>query len=66
MNKLDRYDALKMQEILKKLNEVEDYNYIPSSSLTKKLATIHNKIENILATELEPKLQAEYNQEGKV
>lgn len=65
-SKLDRYDARKIEAILKTLNEVYDYNYIPSSPLTKKLETIRGKIERLLQTELEPGLQEEYEKGGKV
>lgn len=62
MNKLDRYDALKLIKAKKIINEVAVYNYTSESNkLYKKLNTISNKIDKILETELEPKLQEEYN-----
>ena len=62
MNKLDRYDALKLIEAQKIINKVAEYNYTSESNkLYKKLNTISNKIDKILETELEPKLQEEYN-----
>ncbi len=66
MNKLDRYDALKVIEAKKILSGVHDYNYTESSSLSKKLNTVLNKLEKILDTELEPKLQEEYNLLGRI
>lgn len=66
MNKLDRYDARKLEEMLVILRQIENYNYVPSSRLSKKLETIDNKLVHLLETELEPKLQAEYNQVGRV
>lgn len=67
MNKLDRYDALKIIEIKKKVLEVFDYNYSSgSSSLEKKLNTINTKLEHLLDTELEPELQEEWNSLGRI
>lgn len=67
MNKLDRYDALKIIEIKKKVSEVLDYNYSSGSSpLEKKLNTIYSKLERLLDTELEPMLQEEWNLLGRV
>lgn len=67
MNKLDRHDALKLIEVKKKIHEVADYNYTSDSQpLYRKLTTVINKIDHILDTELEPKLQEEYNLVGKL
>lgn len=66
MNKLDRYDTLKLIEARKIINDVQEYNNIISSPLYKKLSTVIEKIDSILNTELEPKLQEEYNLLGKV
>ena len=66
MNKLDRYDTLKLIEARKIINAIRDYNNICSSPLYKKLNTIVKKIDSILDTELEPKLQEEYNLLGRV
>ena len=66
MNKLGRYDALQLQKALDIIMGVYEYNYIPSSPLTKKTETVINKIENILATELEDYLQKEYEKDGKI
>ena len=67
MNKLDRYDALKIIEIKNKVSEVLGYNYSSGSSpLEKKLNIIHTKLEHLLDTELEPKLQEEWNLHGRI
>lgn len=67
MNKLDRYDALKLIEAKKKIHEVADCNYTSDSQpLYRKLTTVINKIDHILDTELEPKIQEEYNLVGKL
>jgi len=67
MNKLDRYDALKLIEAKKKVLEVAEYNYTSDSQpLYRKLMTVFNKIDHILNTELEPELQEEYNLTGRL
>ena len=66
MNKLGRYDALKLQDAIKIIIEVYEYNYMPSSSLTKKTETVLSKLEYILNTELEADLQREYKEYGRV
>ena len=66
MNKLDRYDALKIIEIRKTLEDIIGYNNIESSSLFKKLNTIDSKLEKLLDTELEPKLQEEWRLLGRL
>ncbi len=66
MNKLDRYDTLKLIEARKIIDGIRDYNNIVSSPLYKKLNTVVKKIDSILNTELEPELQEEYNLLGKV
>lgn len=67
MNKLDRYDGLKIIEVKKKVSEVLEYNYSSGSSpLEKKLNTIYTKLEHLLDTELEPELQEEWNLLGRI
>ena len=67
MNKLDRYDAQKLLKAKNLIKEVYEYNYTSDSDpLSRKLNTILNKIGKIMKTELEPKLQEEYNLEGTV
>ncbi len=66
MNKLDRYDTLKLIEARKIIDGIRDYNNICSSPLYKKLNTVVGKIDSILDTELEPELQKEYNLLGRV
>lgn len=66
MNKLDRYDTQKLIEARKIIDGIRDYNNICSSPLYKKLNTVVVKIDSILATELEPELQEEYNSLGRV
>ena len=66
MNKLDRYDTLKLIEARKIIDGIREYNNICSSPLYKKLDTVVRKIDSILDTELEPKLQEEYNLLGRV
>ena len=67
MNKIDRYDAQKLLKAQKLISEVADYNYTSDSSLVcRKLNTIITKIDRLLETELEPKLQEEYKLLGRV
>ena len=67
MNKLDRYDALKIINIRKELSGIIDYNYSSDSDpLTRKLKTIDKKLERLLDTELEPELQEEWKLLGRV
>lgn len=67
MNKLDRYDAQKILEIRSKVREISAYNYTSDSApLVKKLYTIEKKLTNLLDTELEPELQAEWNLLGRI
>lgn len=66
MNKLDRYDTLKLIEAKKIIDGIRDYNNVVSSPLYKKLNTVIVKIDSILGTELEPELQEEYNRSGRV
>ena len=67
MNKLDRYDYLKLIEAKDIILEVDAYNYSSESQpLHRKLTTIIKKIDNVLDTELEPKLQEEYNLVGSL
>ena len=66
MNKLDSYDANKIVQARKLIDEVRDYNNIQSSSLYRKLNTVIVKLDAILNTELEPELQEEYNRSGRI
>lgn len=67
MIKLDRYDAKRLIDTKKIINGIADYNYTSESNpLYKKLMTIVKKIDKILETELEPKLQEEYNLLGRI
>ena len=67
MNKLDRYDALKIIEIKKEVAVVLGCNYSSGSSpLEKKLNTIYSKLGHLLDTELEPELQKEWNLLGRI
>lgn len=52
-NKLDEYDTNKLREALRLITEVAEYNFVPSSSLSKKLQTAVNKLQNIIDTEQE-------------
>ena len=47
-NKLDLYDTNKLKEAIKIIEKVYEYNYMPSSSLTKKLITILGKLNHII------------------
>ena len=60
MNKLDRYDALQLQNAKKIIQSVSDYNYSPSSPLYKKLSKVSNTLDTILSTETEGEVQQEY------
>lgn len=60
MIKLDRYDALKLQNALQLINEVKDYNNVLSSPVYRKLDTISKKLDKILAEETEPGVSKEY------
>ena len=67
MNKLGRFDGLKLIEARKHINGIAEYIYTSESNrLYRKLMTIVNKIDNVLASELEPKLQEEYNLLGRL
>ena len=64
---IDRFDGRRLQEALKILKKVRDYNYVcESNPLYRKLDTVCRNVENLLMTELEPKLQEEYRTRGKV
>ena len=47
-NKLDLYDTNRLKEAIKIIEKVYEYNYMPSSSLTKKIITILGKLNNII------------------
>lgn len=51
--KLDSYDVNKLAEARKLIYQVYEYNYNPSSSLTKKLDTILNKLDKLIVNEKE-------------
>ena len=48
VNKIDEYDTFKLKEARQLICEVYEYNYMPSSSLSKKLETILKKIDRII------------------
>lgn len=50
-NKLGEFDTRKLEQARKLVLEVHEYNWFPSTSLTKKLETILRKIDIVLATE---------------
>jgi hypothetical protein len=67
MNKIDRYDARKLTEAKKLIQEVAEYNYTSDSNpLWRKFSTIISKLDNILNNELEPELQEEYKLSGRI
>ena len=47
-NKLDLYDTNKLKEAKEIINKVYEYNWFPSTSLTKKLGTILGKLDKII------------------
>ena len=47
-NKLDQYDTDKLKEAVKIIEKVYEYNYTPSGSLSNKLLTILNKLNNLI------------------
>jgi hypothetical protein len=47
-NKLDLYDTNRLKEAIKIINKVYEYNYFPSTPLTKKLWTILGKLDKII------------------
>ena len=66
MNKLGRYDALKIIEIRKEMAGIIEYNYLSDSDpLSRKLFTIDKKLERLLDTELEPDIQEEWKLFGR-
>ena len=48
MYRLDEYDKDKLRNARKLIEEIADYNYVPSSPVSKKLDTILNKIDKLL------------------
>lgn len=50
-NKLDEYDINKLKEAKRLILEVYEYNYISSTSLTKRLCTILRKIDSVINSE---------------
>lgn len=50
-NKLDDYDTLKLKEARKLIIAVYEYNYVPSSAVTKKLETIIRKLDGLIGEE---------------
>lgn len=47
-NKLDLYDTHKLEEAREIIKKVYEYNWFPSTSLTKKLDTILDKLDKII------------------
>lgn len=47
-NKLDEYDVNKLKEAKKLIFEVYEYNYMPSTSLSKRLDTVLRKLDSII------------------
>ena len=47
-NKLDLYDTNRLKEAREIINKVYEYNWFPSTSLTKKLSTILNKLDKVI------------------
>lgn len=54
-NKLDLYDTNKLKEARKLINEVYEYNWLPSTPLTKKLNTVLKKLDGIIENEVAEK-----------
>ena len=50
-NKLDEYDTNKLKEAKRLILQVYEYNYMPSTPLTKKLDIVIRKLENIIENE---------------
>lgn len=50
-NKLDTYDTNKLNKARELILQVYEYNYMPSTPLTKKLDTVIRKLENIIENE---------------
>ena len=67
MNKLGKYDALKIVEMRKEMAGIIEYNYLSDSDpLTRKLQTIDKKLKYLLDTELEPDLEKEWKSKGEI
>lgn len=47
-NKLDLYDTNRLKEAREIIKKVYEYNWFPSTSLTKKLGTILSKLDKII------------------
>lgn len=47
-NKLDLYDTNRLKEARETINKVYEYNWFPSTPLTKKLGTILGKLDKII------------------
>ena len=54
-NKLDLYDTNKLKEARKLISQVHEYNWFPSTRLTKKLETILKKLDNVIENEMDEK-----------
>lgn len=54
-NKLDLYDTNKLKQARKLINEVYEYNWFPSTPLTKKLDTILRKLDSVIENEMDEK-----------
>ena len=50
-NNLDEYDMNKFKKARQLILEIYEYNYISSTSLTKRLNTILNKMDDIINIE---------------
>ena len=58
-NKLDLYDTNKLKEARKLINEVHEYNWFPSTPLTKKLDTILKKLDSVIENEIADKYKSQ-------
>ena len=66
MDKLDRYDSLKLQKAMQIIQSVKSYNNLPSSPLYKKLEIVSKKLDAILSTETTGEVQKEYCTTGHI
>ena len=58
-NKLDLYDTNKLKQARKLINEVYEYNWFPSTPLTKKLDTILKKLDSVIENEIAEKYKSQ-------
>ena len=47
-NKLDLYDTNRLKDAIEIIKKVYEYNWFPSTPLTKKLGTVLSKLDKIL------------------